>query len=115
MRAWNPSRFHALGYRRCLPASTAAATATTVASATTAATAAGALGSGPGLVDSESPAAEFLAIGGVDSRLHVLLRNLYECEALVADDSYFDYWAVGFEQLPDVILGCAVGHVSYIQ
>jgi hypothetical protein len=62
----------------------APAAATAVAAATAAA-----LGLGPGLVDGERSPTDFLAVRGLDSRSHIVSRDLDEREALVADDSDF--------------------------
>ena len=61
------------------------------------AAAATSLALGTCFVNGEGATADLFAVRGIDSRLHVLLGDLYEPEALVADDPYFNYRAVGLE------------------
>jgi hypothetical protein len=104
---------NAPGFRFILPASSAASA--TTAAVTTATTAATTLGLGSCFINSEGPAADFFAVDGIDSSLHILLRNLDEAEALVADDSNFNDRAVRLEQIANLALRGRVGHIAYIK
>lgn len=75
-----------------LPARSAATAAITTTAAATAS-----LCPRSGFVNGERPAADLFAIRGFDSRSHVLLRDLDECESLVADDSDFRYRTMRLE------------------
>jgi hypothetical protein len=108
--------------KRDLPASSAATAAavtttataaavTTTAAATTAAT----FCARSGFIYCEGSAAELFAVCGIDSSLHVLFGDLYESEALVADDSDFSDGSERLKESAYIVLGSAVGHVAYVK
>jgi len=99
-------------------AATAAVTTATAATAakatTTAATATGAL-SGTRLVYSERPALELFAVGLFDGRRCILFGNVNESEAASLNDAYFGYGSPSLKISSEVVLGCAVRQVAYVQ